>query len=121
MTPTGSLNPSVVNSAKYISSHFQQNLKSLNWEIEATLDNQTIDGFKNIEAEILTYRLLEENYLPLLENLKHSSNTDYGHVATQIYTEYVENESFYLLRSLSQFSNLFDAKKKKLGVKVGLD
>jgi len=114
------LKPSVVNSAKYISSHFQNNLLRRSWEKDKTIDNQEIDGFKIFEIESELFKLNEDNYLELLTLLKNDGYKDYGIQSSKIYKDFVINGTFKINMEFSKYKKYF-MKIKRKSFNVGLE
>ncbi len=114
------LSPSVVNSAKYLSSHFQNNLLQRNWEIDKTIDNQEIDGFKIFDIESELFKLDEENYIELLTLLKNDGYNNYGIESTKIYKDFVKKGTFKINKKFSKYKKFF-TKVKRNSFNVGLE
>ena len=121
-TPKGLIKPSVVNSAKFITSKFAENIESFGWVTEKTLDNQTIDGYKKFKFEGEYFSLPEEKYFIALENLKKFSGGQlYGKLATTIFNLYVTKSSPYLITEIKFLESLFVKKKIETIYSIGLE
>ena len=121
LTPKAQLRPSVVNSAKFITGKFASELLKRNWTTEKTLNNQTIDGYKEYEIELPKFSLSESKYLTVLSKLREINITNYGDLATTIFQRYVNNSQPFLLEELKSLISYFDIRQVVQKYRVGLE
>lgn len=121
--PKGEIKPSVVNSAAFLSSHFQNNLAAAEWTKEKSIKKQKIDAYIDFlpPEGLIQYALPEEQFLPLLELLRESNPNAYGLDATKIFNEYVLKRSSYLNPELVDHSNLFVKSVSTSPLRIGLE
>jgi hypothetical protein len=120
-TPQGKITPSVVNSAKFITSVFQNAMLDAGWDKEKELNGQRIDGYKEFVLECLSFRLDEDRFLPMLQKMRDGNKINYGSISTQIFSAYVESESPYILDDMLEYSDLLSVEKKKIKFRIGME
>jgi hypothetical protein len=119
--PKGKIKPSVVNSAKFITTQFQKYLQDLGWTKEPEVDGQTFDGMNLIFDRATIFNLSEENYLPLLLQLRESGVKDYGLVATELFRDYVNGSRPFLPTAVDGHKSSFNAETIHYGFRIGLE
>lgn len=117
----GAIRPTVVNSAHYITSNFQNALVEQGWKKEATIDGQRFDGFLEFEQVSDCYALAEDKFIPLLEKMRAAGGIDFGTEASSIFRQYVQSTTPFLPSSVVQYSSFFDAERKTYKYRVGLE
>ncbi|WP_439636227.1 hypothetical protein [Oceanicaulis sp.] len=115
--------PAVVNSAKYISRAFQEDLKAQGWSIEKTLGGQTIDAYTEIspDFDVTLFSLREDRFISVLSELKDRGEATYGLKASEIFRDFVTREAFYMPAFLNTVRERFEVKSGRPRVRVGLE
>ncbi|MDA9949399.1 hypothetical protein N9C16_08455 [Paracoccaceae bacterium] len=117
----GSIRPTVVNSAHYITSNFQNALERQGWEKEAIIDGQRFDGLLEFEEICDCYALDEDKFLPLLESMRATGGNNFGLKATSIFRHYVQSTTPFLSASVVEFLPMFDVDRRRFSYRVGLE
>lgn len=121
VNPAGKIRPSVVNSAKYISKTVQLELEKMGWEKEPELAGQNFDAMLTFERVTDLFSVRENDFLPVLNELRQRGFKGYGEKASAIYRDYVLGSSAFLPSELAPFSELFDVKTQSHQFRVGLE
>ena len=98
--PKGLIRPTVVNSAHYVTSIFQNSLEKQGWEKEATIDGQRFDGLLEFEEICDCYALDEDKFLPLLESMRATGGNALGLAPTSVFRPSVPSTTPFLPASV---------------------
>lgn len=120
--PEGNIKPTVVNSAKFITGHFQNYLEtSVGWTQEMNLLGQTVDAYKEFPGEFRMYVLPEKKLPPLLERYEAETGESLGPLATALYIKYCQKGAPALESFLDPFLPFFDNRTLEKNIRVAIE
>ena len=119
--PAGEIKRTVVNSASFITSTFQNRLKKLGWEKEKTINGQNFDAYR--EFQIIKDLVFCDgcSFVELLEQYERVTETPSGPIATKYYVEFFERGALSLESVPNELHNFFSVKKTSRSVRCGLE
>lgn len=113
--------PTVMNSAKFITSAVANNLKSHGWFPETTLSGQTIDGYKEFECSG-GFSLPREALLQVVGRKWDEGESDeIPNLFARLYRKYHSRKCFGLATELEDFSSLFTRHEDQINVRIGFE
>ncbi|WP_411820855.1 hypothetical protein ABFZ85_06635 [Hyphococcus formosus] len=120
--PEGNVKPTVVNSAKFITSRFQSNLEVHNgWSPEKKILGQDVDAYKEFQAKFKLFVLEESKFVELLQAYEKETGVSSGPIASSIYRRYCKGGSPTLGEELSAFESFFDVNSSKGYLRVAVE
>lgn len=123
INPKMKVRPSVVNSAAFLSTHFQNNLQELGWFKEKTIQDQKIDAYIEMPSPLghAEFSLPAASFIPLLNRMSEDDPEGFGLGASEIFLKYVRGSETYLRNDLIPYKDLFAAVSSKKPIRVGLE
>ena len=131
VNPKGQLRPCVVNSAKYISTHFQQNLEAKGWHKEELIDNQRIDAYIELHTSVKCHELTKDNFFEFLRKFDDLANAgelagelqglELDGVCSALYQKYVKRSIFSIDKLPINLQELFADTAGGSLVRIGVE
>lgn len=120
--PTGQVMPTVVNSAKFITSRFQNSLKNeRGWETEKRLLEQDVDAYTEIAGVFTLYRLDPSRFLDLLHAYETELQQSSGPIATPLFERYCKRQAPTLSKEMQQFNGFFERHSGALKLRCAIE
>lgn len=121
-TSQGKIKPCVVNSAKFITTNFQNYLLSeYDWETEMTIRDQTFDAYKIFEAEFTLFSMKAESFLGFLAAYEEEKAMPSGPIATSVYQDFVVRGQAMVAEEFAFAERFFKPKTTTTKIRIGLE
>ncbi len=120
--PAGKIMPCVANSAKFITKTFQGYLENhLGWKAEKSLNGQDIDAYKEFTGDFDVFSLDPARLVDLLTAYEQYYGKSSGPIASSIHVQHCLNAAPALSHDLLPFIGFFQAHKKTMTLRVGVE
>jgi len=122
----GTLKPCVVNTASYISGHFQKALEGLGWTKEKTVNRQRIDAYIEIPVSGYAFSIPANSFPNVFEeylDLKYDDLSDVrlDREASRLYRGYVARTKFQITDFPASLRHLFTTRPITSPIRIGLE
>ena len=119
--PNGKIKPTVVNSAKFITSKFQDALFKQGWEIEKELDGQRFDAYTTRSVKRKIYRCAESEFTDFLSAYEKATERSSGPKASEMYRAYFILGQTGLDKIPSAVHKFFNLIDETVEIRMGLE